>query len=222
MPNAGAVLKKWYRHTQTGVGTKQGVTNANMKFATGSAPVKKLSSFYIVGDLTNAAECYVTGHGGLFNADYFLDNKTFTVPTGVTVNFYQPDGYLLGFHTGALRNGPPNGHGGTNDQAYGPGDDCPNYILTKDQGTRLGMDSATANQFEMDYASTQAVADDLGVVLVTVRNRWFHAGVTLKAAISAVRGEAPGITTFNCLFCRVRDGFGDDRWNAVGGMWDKG
>lgn len=220
MSNASAVFQKWRQHTKTGIGTKQGKTNPHMRFAkTGSAPVKKLSSLYIVGDTSNATECYLTGHGGSFDSDYFLDNKSFNVPNGVTVNFYQPDGFILGFGTKALRNGPPVAHGGTDDQQYTGGMDCPNYILTKDQGSRLSGDANYAHGWEMDYSTTQAAASDLGMVLVTIRNRWFHAGVTLKSAVSDVRSQAKSIVTFNCLFCRVRDGHTDDSWDAANGVW---
>lgn len=219
MSNASAVFKKWRNHTKTGIGTKQGKTDANMRFVKNSAPVKKVMNFYIVGNLSNATECYLTGHGGSFDSDYFMDNKSFTVPTGVTVNFYQPGGYILGFGTSALRSGPPKKHGGTADQLYTEGMECPNYILTKDQGTRLTGDANYANQWEMDYRGTQAAAEDLGVVLVTVRNRWYHAGVTLKTAISDVRSAAKSIVTFNCLFCRVGDGYTNDSWDAVNGAW---
>src|SRR5208282_6764794 len=99
------------------------------------------------------------GPGGSFDADYCVSNKTFTVPKGVTVNFYQPDGYILGFSTAALRNGAPKKHGGTNDQLYTGDTECTNYILTKDQGTHLTGDAAAAHQWEMDYATSQEVAE---------------------------------------------------------------
>ena len=219
MSNAGAVLRKWYQHNKNNIGDGQGKTNANMKFNKSGAPVIKLSSFYIIGDTKGATECYLTGHGGSFDADYFVSNQSFKVPNGVTVNFYQPDGYILGFGTAALRNGKPVKHGGTNDQSYTGGEECTNYILTKDQGTRLNGDANYANQWEMDYASSQQVAEDLGIVLVTIRNRWDQAGATLSSAISAVRGEVKSIATFNCLFCRVRDGYTNDSWDAVNGQW---
>lgn len=219
MSNAGAVLQKWYQHTKTGIGTKQGKTNAHMKFSKGGAPVIKLSSFYIIGDTKGATECYLTGHGGSFDSDYFASNRSFTVPKGVTINFYQPDGYILGFGTAALRNGKPVKHGGTNDQTYTGGETCTNYILSKDQGTRLSGDSDYARQWEMDYESSQQVAGDLGIVLVTIRNRWYQAGATLLSAIEAVRGEVKTINTFNCLFCRVKDGYTNDSWDAVNGQW---
>lgn len=219
MSNAGAVLKSWYAHYKNDIGTKQGKADANMKFSKNGAPVVKLTNFYIVGDTGGTTECYLTGHGGSFDSQYFLDNKSFTVPKGVTINFYQPDGYILGFGTSCLRNGAPKKHGGTNDQEYAGGDNCPNYILTKDQGTRLSGDANYAHTWEMDYATSQQVAEDLDVVLVTIRNRWFHAGVTLQAAIKAVRGAVPSITKFNCLFCRVKDGHTNDSWDAGSGKW---
>lgn len=58
------------------------------------------------------------------------------------------------------------------------------------------------------------------LVIVTIRNRRFHAGVTLKNAIAEMRKAAPGITTFDCLFCRVTDGYTDDKWCALNGRWE--
>ena len=40
------------------------------------------------------------------------------MPTGVTVNFYQAAGYILGFGGAAPRDGKPKKHGGTPDQSY--------------------------------------------------------------------------------------------------------
>jgi hypothetical protein len=219
MATAGEVLEQWYQHYKSNIGTKQGATNAHMNFSATGAPVKKLWSYYIIGDTTNATECYITGHGGSFDSDYFVSNRTFKVPAGVTVNFYQPDGYVLGFGSAALRNGPPIQHGGTNDQIYTGGQECTNYILTKDQGKRMTGNVEDAHEWEMDYASSQEVAGDLGIVLVTIRNRWFQAGTTLSSAIDAVRDEVKTITTFNCLFCRVREGSTSQMWNAVDGNW---
>ncbi len=217
MGSLSSVFANWRQHVSSGVNK-----TPSMQWSSGGAPVITCTNFYIVGDTTNATECYLTGHGGMNDSNYFFDNISFTVPAGVTINFYQPHGYILGFHSGALRDQAPIAHGGTDDQTYTGGDKCENYILTKDQGQRLNGSQQDAETFEMTYAATQSLAQDLGIVIVTVRNRWFHAGVTLKSAVSEVTAAAPGIKTFNCLFCRAIDGSTDDRWNAVGGMWDKG
>ncbi len=192
----------------------------SMQWSSGGAPVATTTNFYIVGDLTGATECFVTAHGGAMEDDFFFDNDTFKVPPGVTVNFYQPHGYTLGWDSTFLRDQAPIAHGGTDDQAYGPGETCVNYILTKDQGRHLTGDTGYADSREMNYAGTQAVANDLGIVMVTVRNRWFHAGVSLKSCIAEVTKAAPGLTTFNCLFCRVTDDSTDDKWCALNGRWE--
>jgi hypothetical protein len=212
-----SVFRSWKRHV-----TSEVHRQPSMQWSNGGAPVLATTNFYIVGDLAGATACYITAHGGLSDGDYYFDNTAFRVPAGVTINFYQPHGYTLGFHTGALRNNAPIAHGGTDDQSYGAGADCPNYMLTKDQGMHAAGDMDTARRFDMTYAAMQEIVEEQGIVIVSVRNRWFHAGVTLKSAVSEVTSAAPGITTFNCLFCRVTDDSGDDRWNAVGGMWDQG
>lgn len=214
MGNLSSVFRKWKQHVSSDIHS-----SASMKFDSNGVPVKSTTNFHIVGDLDGATECYITAHGGCLDGDYFFDNKSFTIPDGVTVHFYQPHGYILGFGSAALRNGNPKGHGGTTDQEYSGGEECPNYILTKDQGRHLSGDANYAAQWEMDYTSTQKLCGDLGIVMVIVRNRWFHAGVTLKAAISEVTKAAPSITTFNCLFCRVTDGSTADVWDAVNGAW---
>ena len=67
------------------------------------------------------------------------------------------------------------------------------------------MTPSEANKQEVNYQGFQAIASDADIVLVTVRNRWFHAGATLKECVSTIRKEFPQINTFNCMFCRVDD-----------------
>jgi hypothetical protein len=215
MGSLGGVFAKW-RRSLSNVHKQP-----SMQWSSGGAPVTTTTNFYIVGDLATATACYITAHGGANASDYYFDNETFTVPAGVTVNFYQPHGYVLGYDTCFLRNGPPAAHGGTDDQSFSGGSTCTNYILSKDQGRHLTGDADHARDMEMDYVGTQAVADELGIVMVTVRNRWFHAGVSLKSAVQEITRAAPGLTTINCLFCRSTETSGDDRWNAVDGTWDK-
>lgn len=196
-----------------------------MKFNKAGAPVKKLASLYIIGDTGGATECYIDAHGGNYSADYVLDCKSFTVPAGITVNFYQPAGYAFGAFKSELRQGPPQQHGGTNDQVYNGGDKCPNYILTKFQGRHSGLSKEEVTNQELDYSGFQSIAEDANIVLVTVRNRWFHSGITLESAIKAVHKECKSITVFNCMFCRVDDttaGLAQVTWNAsstTGGNW---
>lgn len=220
MGDAKYVFQKYIDHVKNNVHSKP-----HMKFKKGGAPVKKLASFYVIGDTSGATECYIDAHGGNYSADYVLDNKTFKVPKGISVNFYQPAGYAFGAFKSELRLGAPKKHGGTADQDYGAGDSCPNYMLTKFQGRHSGMTKNEYEGQETDYAGFQEIAADAGIVLVTVRNRWFHAGTTLKSAIDAVHGAFSSITKFNCMFCRVDDttaGLQQVTWNAssnTGGQW---
>ncbi len=204
------VFKAWVKH-QDNVRKKAG-----MKFS-GAAPVRKLYSYYIIGDTAAATECYLFAHGGSFKDDYVLDNQSFTVPAGVTVEFYQPDNYMLRFTATHLRHGAPQkATGGFTDMSYSGGTSCINYILSKNQGRHQagGFTNTDAAGWEMDYDGLQSVAEDQGVVVVSVRNRWSHAGVTLKDAIKEVRKAVPTITTFHCMFCRVREGYDDWAWAA--------
>lgn len=219
--DAAAVFKNYIRHA-----TKNVSSQPSMAFNKASAtPVRKLSSYIIIGDTNGATECYIDAHGGNYSSQYVLDNQSFTVPIGATVKFFQPAGYAFGAFKSELRSGPPKQHGGTNDQDYAAGQQCPNYILTKFQGRHSGNSAQEITNQELDYSGFQAIAGDAGIVLVTIRNRWFHAGVTLKDAISTIRKEFPSISTFNCMFCRVDDstpGLQQVSWNAssnTGGAW---
>ena len=99
---------------------------------------------------------------------------------------------------------------------YNGGDTCTNYILSKNAGRHEvpGYTDQGAGQWEMDYVGLQSVAKDLGVVVVSIRNRWWHCGVTLKDAVKDVRKEVPSITIFHCMFCRVREGYDNWAWCA--------
>jgi len=210
MGNPGVVFKQWVKH-QSDIKKKPG-----MKF-TGNGPVKTLSSYYIMGNTAGATECYLFAHGGSFTEEYILDNQSFVVPNGVTIEFYQPDRYMLRFVGRDLRQGAPQkATGGFTDMRYRGGDPCINYILSKNQGRHQssGYTNQDAEQWEMHYDGLQRVAEDLGIVVVTVRNRWWHCGVTLKDSIKEVRKAVPTIATFHCMFCRVREGFDNWSWDA--------
>lgn len=215
MGTLATVYDRWRRHL------KDVHRNASYTFKPNGTPVHTLTSIYVVGDYKKATECFVSGHGGNYDADYFFDNQSFKVPKGVSVKFYQPHGSTLSFSTNALRTtgGQPLSQPGATDLLYGAGDDCPNYILSKDQGRHLGSFSdEQVDGWKMTYGGAQEVCGELGVVMVLVRNRWFHAGVSLKNVIADVRKLAPNITTFNALFCRVDDNSNGADWNARTGV----
>lgn len=220
MGDAVHVFNSYVRHVLNNVGS-----TPSMSFKKNGAPVTKMASLYLIGDTAGATECYIDAHGGNYSADYVLDNRTFTVPQGVHVKFFQPAGYAFGCFKAELRSGAPQQHGGTGDQDYDGGDDCPNYMLTKFQGRHSGLGDQAVQDQELDYEGFQAIAADAGIVLATVRNRWFHAGITLKSAIQDIRKAVPSITTFNCMFCRVDDttaSLAQVTWNAspaTGGNW---
>ena len=220
MSNIKYVMESYINHVKNNVNKKP-----HMRFVNNGTPVKKLSSLYLIGDTSNKTECFIDAHGGNYSSDYVLDSKSFKVPTGVTVNFYQPAGYAFGAFKSELRSGPPKQHGGTNDQIYNAGDDCPNYILTKFQGRHSGNTPQEIQNQELDYSGFQAIASDADIILVTVRNRWFHSGITLQSTIKEVQKKYRSITVFNCMFCRVDDttaGLAQVTWNAssnTGGNW---
>ncbi|MBR0670111.1 putative adhesin [Neoroseomonas soli] len=220
MGDARYVFNKYVQHVLNNVNS-----TASMSFKPDSAWVMKLSSLYIIGNTKGATECFIDAHGGNYSADYVLDNQSFRVPAGINVRFFQPAGYAFGCFKSELRSGAPQQHGGTADQDYTGGDDCPNYMLTKFQGRHSGADAQAIQDQEIDYQGFQDIAQDAGIVLVTVRNRWFHAGITLKSAIHDIHKALPDITTFNCMFCRVDDttaGLAQVTWNAspsTGGNW---
>lgn len=215
MGDVSYVLKKYMNHVQRDIHQRP-----HMRFDTGGVAVRKLTSLYIIGDTAGKSDCYICSHGGNYSADYVLDCSGFSVPTGVSINFYQPAGYAFGMWTRLLRNQQPVDNNAQNDLHYGAGDDCPNYILTKLAGRHQGIADYAAN--EENYQGWQTIAADADIVMVSPRNRWFHSGLTLKSTIKNVQSAYPAITTFNCLFCRVDDssaGRGNHTWNAGTGDW---
>lgn len=214
MGKPSLVFDQWIGHLRGEVHSK-----TSMKFdKSKNVPVKKLSSFYIIGDTTQATECYVFAHGGSFKDEYVISHTTFTVPKGVTIEFYQPDGYMVCFAAKALRTAAPvKASEGWQDLQYKTGDTCPNYILSKNQGAHQSSNWSVddSKAFDMDYEGLQSVAAAAGVVIVTVRNRWFHAGVTLSTLVTEVTKSAKGLTTFHCMFCRVREN--SDNWAYTAG-----
>lgn len=211
----GTVYDRWIAHLG------QVHASASYAFKGGDTPVKELSSIYIVGDTNNATECFISAHGGAYENDYFFDNDTFKVPAGTTMRFFQKHGTTLSFSTNALRltGGQPMSEPGATDLVYSDGDQCTNYILTKDQGHHLGnFSNQEVDGWKMTYEGAQEVCGELGVVIILIRNRWFHAGVSLKNVIHDVQGAVPGIKTFNALFCRVDDNSTGSDWNARTGV----
>lgn len=211
---AGQYFANWLDHALS--------TNrkASMKFGEG-AWVVKLPEHYIIGNTKTATECWISGHGGSNSGDYLIDNGTFSVPSGCSVQFFQPHGYCLIYRTNNLRTGKPIVDNQHNDTAFGAGEACTNYILNKFEGRHNQAPEDAKAERGYTYEALQSICDEGKVVVVTIRNRWYSSHVTLEETIKAIRKVAPNITKFNCLFCRVDDDYEDDdpAWNAGTGRW---
>lgn len=191
----------------------------HMKFGEG-AWVVKLPHHYVIGNTKDATECFIGAHGGNVGENYFIDNTSFTVPTGCHVTFYQPHGHCFQMNNNFLRTGAPMQDASEGDVEFPAGSSCTNYLLSKFEG-RHGV-SGGQDAWESEgttYQAMQQIAQDAGVVMVTIRNRWSAANVSLKDTIAAVRKLAPNITHFHCLFCRVDEADSDWSWAADEGRW---
>lgn len=193
---------------------------SHMKFGGNGAWVVQLQYHYIVGNTKNATACYIGAHGGSSGSQYGIDNKSFIVPDGCHVKFYQPHGYCFALNNNFLRSGAPlKQDDSEGDVEFAAGETCTNYLLSKFEG-RHGSDSMKdAEQQGTTYQALQSIAEEAGIVMVTIRNRWSAANVSLLDTIKAVREVAPSITTFHCLFCRVDDSDSDWTWSASSGTW---
>lgn len=80
MSNLGKDFRKWRSNLRHEIHA-----TPSMNWAAGRAPVSSTTHFHVVGDLTAATSCYITGHGGADSDDYFFDNKAFRVPAGVSL-----------------------------------------------------------------------------------------------------------------------------------------
>lgn len=201
----GSVVQNFFNHLSDVHSTP------SMDFVKNSSPITKLRNYYLIGNTKGQTTCYIICHGGHFEKDYFVDNMTFSVPEGVTVSFFHDHGDIFSYSYNRFGSGDPSElpvvKVSDGKKVYTGGEECENYILNKFHG-RHG-----ANENYQDLQNLAAPGDHLFVV---VRNRWFHAGVTLKDCISAVRKAVPTVTTFFCMFCRATEG--SDTWySATGG-----
>lgn len=207
-------LVKFIHHNMNEVNRK-----SHLKFGEG-AWVIKLSNHYIIGNTKGATECFIGAHGGNMSKDYWIDNTTFVVPSGCHVRFYQPHGHCFQMNNNYLRTGAPLQDASEGDVEFPAGSQCTNYLLSKFEGRHgVGDDEADWESEGTSYQAMQRIAEDAKVVMVTIRNRWSAANVSLKDTIAAVRGAVPSITTFHCLFCRVDDSDSDWSWAADEARW---
>jgi hypothetical protein len=175
------------------------------------------SKLYLFPSATKTNQCLISAHGG-----YHRDNRAFTIPKDVTVNFYVPHGYKMldpGLEHMNLN------LQGNESQQYTEGTECVDYCLDKYQGSHnvvgetyesIGSFISKANIRVAELASKkeattsnaardfyQKAADMLQTVsVVTIRNRSFSAEVTLSYVVARVRDVRPDIDTFHCSFCR--------------------
>ena len=183
---------------------------------------------YIFKSTQNTTDCLISAHGG-----YYKENRDFPVPTGATLLFY-------GEHKKVLADpGLKMMHqvkGLEVVDTYGAGGiaDCPDYILSKYQGSHnnnnetyksiLAEIGIEDTNFEKVSARGTAGAAQLKWVgamsVLTIRNRFLRADVNLSYVIKMALEAMPTLTTFHCSFCRGM--IGDDdaetakvRWAAM-------
>jgi len=180
---------------------------------------------YLFKSESNSKDCLISAHGG-----FMAENSSFTVPSGVTIQFY-------GVHGAALID--PNitdfariYSGAQPVETLTGGQNCRNYLLSKYQGAHAGAsgedvvetyeqvagtvssrDMIRKRQFESMTKEGQAqdtqqmvfeqLMNNWGGSILTVRNRWnVLCGVPLKDAIKAARASMSSLKTFHCVFCR--------------------
>jgi len=193
------------------------------------------SKLYLFESRMKSNECLISAHGG-----YHEENRCFRVPSGVTVNFYVPHGFTLRDPGISLMRAQLEGQ---QSQRYEEGAPCIDYILEKYQGShnkvgesyesiarfiqdteaQYAIQSAKMNTLAMNgapgfrLAAAQQGLDLLNAMsVVTIRDRFFSAEVTLSYVIDKVREARSDIDTFHCSFCRSWDGEEDSPVATVG------
>lgn len=178
---------------------------------------------YLFKSRTNSTDCIISAHGG-----YMFENRAFTVPSGVTLQFFS-------VHSSTLTDPGINSFQKNQAQAkpvetITGGNMCGNYLLSKYQGKHNNMDETyekiaegvtnndnlrtmLGNKLFKDGGSggsqdkvlqtLQSLARNHGASVLTVRNRFDVVfGVPLEDAIKAAKKEMPTLRVFYCLFCR--------------------
>ncbi len=164
----------------------------------------------------------ITAHGG-----YTLSNKPFKVPANMAILFYAPHGFILkdpGIK--AVSQGTVTPY-----DTYSAGSVCPNYKLSKYQGSHGGKPGAPAETYTniahdmhkgVEVAQTEAFLgkplDEAGLAMikdvtmdvVTIRNRAMSKSPTLEEVIETISSQNLGYTEIHCSFCRCRMGLPDE------------
>src|SRR5262249_9928989 len=100
---------------------------------TPAAATKVGSNCYLFKSITNSVDCLISAHGG-----FMAENRSFTVPDGVTIRFYVEHGASLcdpgvvKFATFSLLSKAV-----VNEEFTG-GESCRGYLLSKYQGAHAG------------------------------------------------------------------------------------
>ena len=180
---------------------------------------------YLFKSSTNSSDCMISAHGG-----FMAENRSFTVPSGLTILFY-------GIHGAALLDPNITSFARANSRAvpvetFTGGQSCRNYMLSKYQGAHAGESGTEVVETYQQVSNTVSTRDkvrtsnfnkltkpgqtvelqemvfnqlmaDWGGSILTIRNRWnVLFGVPLSDAIAAARKEMPSLRLFHCIFCR--------------------
>jgi hypothetical protein len=177
---------------------------------------KRLFYFESLNTKTETS-CLILAHGSI------SDNTTFCVPAGKQVNFYSEDfeatrpyfkgnrsikGVIQQTHETAVVN---------RDEAtykYDQNKECKNYTLSKlvgrhEFGRKKLKDSDTTYKDINTYMLQASKSMRKGALpmwsphVVTIRNRFYSSGVTLKWLINTVLAHNSTITNFYVAACRV-------------------
>ena len=182
------------------------------------------SNLYLFKSTTKSVDCIISAHGG-----FLSESRTFTVPGKLELRFYSSHGAsvidpsIAEFFRAQERAAPV--------ETFTGGAACPNYLLSKYQGTHNQMgetyglvNTAMTNRDKQRGKNFNAMMragdpskpnpdlqrmymDQLtnapGASVLTIRNRWnVLMGVTLSDAVKEVRKAIPTIGVIHCLFCR--------------------
>lgn len=187
------------------------------------------NKLYLWHSGTRKQSVVITSHGG-----YSMSNRPFKVPAHMTIHFYAPHGFILSdpsiksVTTGTIKPF----------DSYGPGAWCPNYKLTKYQGSHGGKPGKPAETYgdiaqgmhrDAEIAHTEQFLgrplneEELGRIrhvvmdVITIRNRKLMKSPTLEEVIQTMGSKGVRYTHVHCSFCRCRMGMPDEldmSWDA--------
>ncbi len=179
---------------------------------------------YLFKSTENATDCLISAHGG-----YYKQNRSFTVPNGVQLLFYGEHKKVLA-DPGLKMMHQVKGLEVV-DTFAGGSKDCPDYILSKYQGSHntnnetyesilaeIGIEDTKHAKVSARGASGAAQLKWVGAMSVlTIRNRFLRADLNLSYVIKEAVAAMPTLTTFHCSFCRGL--IGDDNAETAKVRW---